>query len=74
MTMTSTFKGSAKLKQPEDQYLELVHDGRLIGSRFAGPNKVACVQVVADVLNWIDAYQHAGPTTRPGQEGVLWRD
>jgi hypothetical protein len=37
---------------------ELVHDGRLIGTRFAGPDKAACVQVVVDVMNWIDAYMH----------------
>jgi hypothetical protein len=38
---------------------ELVHDGRLIGSRFRGPDKQACAAVVADVLNWIDEYIHA---------------
>lgn len=38
---------------------ELVHDGQLIGSRFAGPRS-ACDRVVADVLNWFDAYVHAG--------------
>jgi hypothetical protein len=47
---------------------ELVHDGKLIGSRFAGPDKLACAQVVADVLNWFDDYLHAalnlGPVTR----------
>ncbi|MGN8086091.1 hypothetical protein ACTJK6_08600 [Ralstonia sp. 22086] len=48
---------------------ELVHDGQLIGSRFAGP-RAACDQVLADVLNWIDQYIHAAlslgpvPTTR----------
>ncbi len=38
---------------------ELIHDGQLIGSRFAGPRS-ACDQVVADVLNWFDIYMHAG--------------
>lgn len=38
---------------------ELVHDGRLIGTRFAGPDKQACATVVADVLNWFDEYMHA---------------
>lgn len=37
---------------------ELIHDGQLIGSRFAGPRS-ACDQVVADVLNWFDSYVHA---------------
>jgi hypothetical protein len=41
---------------------ELVHDGRLIGSRFAGPDKIACAKVVADVLNWFDEYVHAALT------------
>ena len=36
---------------------ELVHDSRLIGSRFPGP-RAACDRVVADVLNWFDAYMH----------------
>jgi len=38
---------------------ELIHDGRLIGARFAGPDRVACAVVVAEVLNWFDAYLHA---------------
>lgn len=38
---------------------ELIHDGQLIGSRFAGPRS-ACDQVVADVLNWFDIYVHTG--------------
>lgn len=46
---------------------ELVHDGRLIGTRFAGPRS-SCDGVVADVLNWFDAYLHAalgfGPVAR----------
>jgi hypothetical protein len=37
---------------------ELIHDGRLIGARFAGPDKAACARVVAEVLNWFDAYMH----------------
>jgi hypothetical protein len=38
---------------------ELIHDGRLIGNRFAGPDKGVCAAVVADVLNWFDEYLHA---------------
>lgn len=38
---------------------ELIHDGQLIGSRFAGPRS-ACDQVIADVLNWFDTYVHSG--------------
>lgn len=37
---------------------ELIHDGQLIGRRFAGPDKHACAVVVADVLNWLDEYLH----------------
>jgi hypothetical protein len=38
---------------------ELIHDGQLIGARFAGPDKKACAAVVADILNWFDEYVHA---------------
>lgn len=52
----------------KDMRNELVHDGRLIGSRFAGPDKLACGGVVADVLSWFDDYLHAalalGPVKR----------
>ncbi|WP_271611451.1 hypothetical protein [Bradyrhizobium sp. CCBAU 21360] len=37
---------------------ELIHDGRLIGTRFRGPDKLACAEVAADVLNWLDEYVH----------------
>jgi hypothetical protein len=37
---------------------ELIHDGQLIGHRFAGPDKTACAAVAVDVLNWIDEYIH----------------
>jgi hypothetical protein len=37
---------------------ELIHDGRLIGTRFAGPDKEACAVVVAELLNWFDEYMH----------------
>lgn len=38
---------------------ELIHNGQLIGRRFAGPDRAACAVVVADVLNWFDDYLHA---------------
>lgn len=38
---------------------ELVHDGQLIGRRFAGPDKDACAKVIEEVLNWLDSYIHA---------------
>ncbi|WP_146056467.1 hypothetical protein [Methylobacterium sp. V23] len=38
---------------------ELVHDGQLIGRRFAGPDKFACANVIVEVLNWLDNYMHA---------------
>ncbi|WP_175719047.1 hypothetical protein [Burkholderia anthina] len=49
----------------KDMRNELVHDGRLIGRRFAGPDKAACAAVVVDVLNWIDTYMHAALTLGP---------
>jgi len=52
----------------KDMRNELVHDGRLIGKRFKGPDKLACAEVVSDVLNWFDDYFHAalnlGPVVR----------
>jgi hypothetical protein len=41
-----------------DMRNELIHDGRLIGTRFRGPDKLACAHVAADVLNWIDEYMY----------------
>jgi len=49
----------------KDMRNELVHDGRLIGSRFVGPDRAACAQVVSDVLNWFDAYLHAALALGP---------
>jgi len=43
---------------------ELVQDGQLIGSRFFSP-RVACQQVIADVLNWIDQYTHSALSLGP---------
>jgi hypothetical protein len=43
----------------KDMRNELIHDGRLIGTRFAGPDKHSCCLLAADVLNWIDEYIHA---------------
>jgi len=37
---------------------ELVHDGRLIGTRFSGPGIDECAELVAEVLNWFDSYMH----------------
>lgn len=54
--------------QFKDMRNDLVHDGRLIGSRFRGPDKMACAKVIAEVLNWLDTYVHAalalGPVTK----------
>lgn len=49
----------------KDMRNELVHDGRLIGTRFSGPDKQACATVVADVLNWFDEYVHAALSLGP---------
>jgi hypothetical protein len=43
----------------KDMRNELIHDGRLIGTRFKGPDRAACAAVVCDVLNWFDEYMHA---------------
>ncbi len=43
----------------KDMRNELIHDGRLIGTRFSGPDKQACCAIAIDVLNWIDEYIHA---------------
>lgn len=37
---------------------ELIHDGQLIGRRFAGPDRMACAAVIVDLLNWFDEYLH----------------
>lgn len=49
----------------KDMRNELIHDGQLIGRRFAGPAKADCARVVADVLNWFDEYMHAALSLGP---------
>jgi hypothetical protein len=44
---------------------ELIHDGRLIGTRFPGPDKDACAGVLADLLNWFDEYMHTALSLWP---------
>jgi hypothetical protein len=57
---------------------ELVHDGQLIGKRFAGPGIDECADVVAEVLNWFDSYMHAalrlGPVTQTRFRGSDFRN
>jgi hypothetical protein len=56
---------------------ELIHDGRLIGTRFAGPDKDARAVVLAELLNWFDEYMHAAlslgsrPKTRFGKSDFI---
>jgi hypothetical protein len=35
---------------------DIVHEGQLSGSNFAGKTKAECAQVIVDALNWLDAY------------------
>ena len=35
---------------------DIVHEGVLSGTRFNGKSKAECAKVIADVLNWLDAY------------------
>lgn len=37
---------------------DLIHEGRLSASRFAGRSKQDCANVCVDMLNWIDKYIH----------------
>jgi hypothetical protein len=39
-----------------DMRNDLIHEGKLSGSRFPNKNKFDCIGVTVDVLNWIDAY------------------
>lgn len=43
----------------KDMRNELIHEGRLIGTSFLGPDQIACARVVADVMNWLDEYIYA---------------
>lgn len=61
-----------KFKKMRD---DLVHEGRLIGAGFGrtGADRSACNTIVADVLNWFDAYMHAalglGPVAKTRFQG-----
>ena len=50
---------------------DIVHEGVLSGSNFLGKDKMRCAEVVAESLNWIDAYVcavlglNASPATTP---------
>tara|TARA_B100000427_G_scaffold319660_1_gene318169 strand:- start:195 stop:1034 length:840 start_codon:yes stop_codon:yes gene_type:complete len=43
----------------KDMRNDLIHDGRLSGSRFSSKTLNDCAQVAADVFNWVDLYIHA---------------
>ena len=52
----------------KDMRNNLIHEGKLIGGRFAGRDLEACSIVAADVMNWFDEYLHSimnlGPVKR----------
>lgn len=41
-----------------DMRNDLVHEGTLSGTNFPGKQKADCARVVAETLNWFDAYMH----------------
>ncbi|MBL6612394.1 MAG: hypothetical protein ISS15_21070 [Alphaproteobacteria bacterium] len=43
----------------KDKRNNLIHEGHLLGPKFAGRSKDDCAQVAADLLNWFDEYLHA---------------
>jgi len=52
----------------KDMRNNLIHEGRLLGGKFAGTDIEACSVVVSDLMNWFDDYVHAivnlGPVKR----------
>jgi hypothetical protein len=52
---------------------DIVHEGILSGNNFPGKSKSECAEVVAETLNWLDAYVLAviGVPSPPG--GARWR-
>lgn len=52
----------------KDMRNNLIHEGSLLGGRFAGTDIEACSVVAADLMNWFDEYVHAvmslGPVKR----------
>ena len=43
----------------KDMRNNLIHEGKLLGGRFAGTDIEACSIVAADLMNWFDEYIHA---------------
>lgn len=43
----------------KDMRNNLIHEGKLLGGRFAGTDIHACSVVAADLMNWFDEYVHA---------------
>lgn len=59
VTAAATRKGIRQLPPDfKNMRNELIHDGQLIGRRFAGPDRAACAAVIVDLLNWFDEYVH----------------
>lgn len=52
----------------KDMRNNLIHEGQLLGGRFAGTNIDDCASVAADLMNWFDKYIHSvlklGPLKR----------
>lgn len=43
----------------KDMRNNLIHEGKLLGGRFAGTDILACSTVAADLMNWFDDYVHS---------------
>ena len=57
MTSASTRYGLTQLgNNYKNMRNDIVHEGVLSGSNFAGKSKAECAEVVADTLNWLDRY------------------
>jgi hypothetical protein len=52
---------------------DIVHEGRLSGSKFSGKTKGECASVTADALNLIDQYVLAGILPGLPLMGLRWK-
>ncbi|MEZ9342180.1 hypothetical protein [Vibrio cyclitrophicus] len=60
VTSASNRVGIAPLSRDfKDMRNNLIHEGKLLGGRYAGLNLNDCAQVAADLMNWFDEYIHA---------------
>lgn len=65
MRAASTRLGITPLQDPfQKMRNDLVHEGRLSGSKFKNKTKADCASVVANCLNWLDEYVLASTNSR----------